>query len=509
MIPGSTTSAIDMFGNGEQLGPTMGYIHGKKLFTDIFFLHGAGEDVLVPALSFTLFNHGNPSIGSYVLLTDILQTVSSFLFFILLAKLIKPKGLYLFVTLWFIGTSYSGFEYMKNIPVYIVLALYWLWFNQTLRLRTRLLILGAIGFLSSGALLDSIDVGVIMSALAIAFAAGLLFIKRREDRSLTLRVPSLDSLKKSLEPLAIISGLVVAQIGILLFLGFNSYETFIRMTFSQIPKYQGLMFDYPVNQLNPSFFLFWLPILLAGLTLYMLAGLVIKQVKKDRHIHPEVAYAFLMMIFSGLYLRFGVGRPDFGHIDMAAPLLLLSSFYIIYLYLREGLVDKEVRHNFWVVGLFAILLFWPQITWNPLSLFAGGNVTPLQVKEMKDLPAKPDNTWLTPQEEDVTTYLTSNMKPTDGLFVLVPDPLYYYLTDRPNPSRFYITWFADPQQFTNELLSSLKKNPPKYIVYSDGSSPYEITDGIPITQRIPEVNTWVLKNYPVKTIIGQVVLLSK
>jgi hypothetical protein len=508
MIPQITAGGVDMFGTGEMMAPANGFMHGKELFTNIFFLHGAGVDVLLPRLSYILLNHGHASIGAYAVMLDLVQTVSAFLFVVVLARLLRPTGLFLIVTAWFLGTIYIGFDYTKDIPVYLVILLYWYWANGSLIRNKRVAAIGAIGLISSATILYSIDVGVIMTVIAALVAIGLLFVGRDKDGSFCWRGRP-RKLSQWSDSLAIAIGGIVAQLGILIYLGFTNYENFIRMTFFQIPKYQGLEWDYPAPPLNDSSWTFWLPILLAGLAIYMLFVIVVKQIQKNKSLRRETVFALILAALGLLYLRFGVGRPDEPHIDVSVPVIFVASFYIIQLYVARYREDKH--WNVWPVGLFVLALLWtvPQPTWNPVNLFEPGNTTIAQIKQFKNLPAQPDKYWLSKNEIDVTNFIKSRTKPSDGIFVMDPEPLYYYLANRPNPTRFYIIWFANPQPYSNEALNSLKKDPPKLVIFS-GPSPYEDSDGVPINSRIPKVTSWVLKNYPVKTVIDSTtVILSK
>lgn len=508
MVPAPTAGGVDMFVTGEMLGPTNGYIHGKALFTNMFFLHGAGIDVLLPRLSFLVLRH--QSIGAYIAFLDLVETASVFLFVVVLARLLRSTGLFLLVTVWFLGANYSGFNYAKDIPVYLVILLYWYWMNRPLIQKYRLLILGAIGLISSATLLYSIDVGFIMTFIAGLLGIGLLFIQRDKDGSIGFRrLPR--QLSHWYESFALGIGVLIGQLGILLFLGLTNYDNYIHMTFFQIPKYQGLEWDYPLPGLNASTWTFWLPILLAGIAAYMLLVIIINQLRHNRRLTRETAYAIILAALGILYLQFGVGRPDEPHIAVSVPVLFIASFYIIQLYVSRYATDKH--WNVWPVGLYVAVLLWtvPQPSWNPLNLFAAGNTSLSQIKAFKNLPAQPNSYWLTKNEHDVTNYITSHTKPTDGIFVMPLEPLYYFLANRPNPTRFYISWFIEPQPYINETLDSLEKNPPKLIIFSDPSHSlyYEDADGVPINSRIPEVTSWVIKNYPVKTVIDQTVILSR
>jgi hypothetical protein len=507
MVPAafSSVGGVDMFAVGEPLAPTNAYLHGQSLFTNIFFLHGAGIDVLLPRLSFAVLGHR--SIGAYMVFLDMVQTVSVFLFAAVLARLLKPTWLFLLVTAWFLGSNYTGFDYAKDVPVYLVILLYWYWMNRPFVLKYRLAILGAIGFISSATLLYSIDVGVIMTLIAGLLGIGLLFIERGKDGSIGFRrLPR--QLSHWYESFALGAGVLIGQLGILLFLGLTNYGNYIRMTFFQIPKYQGLEWDYPVPGLNATTWAFWLPILLAAIAAYMLLVVVINQLRRNRRLTRETAYAVILAALGVLYLRFGVGRPDTPHIDVSVPVLFVASFYIMQLYVSRYTIDKH--WNVWPVALFVAALLWTvPPTWSPQTLFAAGNTSILQLRAFKHLPAQPNSYWLNKNELDVTNYITSHTKPNDAIFVTPLEPLYYFLANRPNPTRFAYTWFIEPQPYTNEALAALKKNPPKLVVFSDTSQYYTDADGVPINQRTPEITSWILKNYPVKTTVDQTVLLSR
>lgn len=118
-----------------------------------------------------------------------------------------------------------------------------------------------------------------------------------------------------------------------------------------------------------------------------------------------------------------------------------------------------------------------------------------------------DDHWVSEEANDVKTYIQNVTAPSDSIFSFTSDPFYYYLSDRKNSSRFYITWYTDPQPYTSELLQELKDNPPALIVYSNNTWT-DAPDNVPIKDRIPEVNNWILENYPTKKTIGTTTLLT-
>jgi|GEM_PF-2460301 len=509
LVPSYASPAIDMFHNGEQLGPASGFMNGKGLYTDLFFLHGAGEDILVPNIAFDIFNGGQPSIGAYSALNFLLKTATILLLFLLLARLVRHENLFLFAAIWFAGTSFDGFLLIKNIFVYsFVFLCWWLLTRPPTDLRKRLAIAGGAGFVASVTLFYSIDVGVIMTLLSAGIAVLLLCTEKASDSEYRLRWPG-KLVANYYPPLAIAAGGIVAQLLSLLILGFQQYKEFITMSFIEIPKYQGLMFDYPLPQPKEDNFLFWLPVILAAIIGYGISQLIYTTFQKRHTIHKDVYFLAALYALSILYLRFAVGRPDTPHMAVSTALLFLSGFYLVQLHL-DGLFAKPTRKSLplpaiWTAALFIILLFWPHDTWNFSRVISAGSTTAKQVRIVTQLPSKPDDQWLNDEQRSVVNYIKKNSTKNDPLFVLTTDPMYYYLTERPNPSRFYITWFADPQPYTNELLQDLKENKPKYVIYSS-NSPYQVSDGYNVRDRVPEVDKWVLKNYPKSKTIGETVI---
>ena len=65
----------------------------------------------------------------------------------------------------------------------------------------------------------------------------------------------------------------------------------------------------------------------------------------------------------------------------------------------------------------------------------------------------------------------------------------------------------DLQPYTDELLRDLKAHPPKYIIYKDGV--YDSPDLVAMTERVPEVNEWILANYRPAQTFGKTELLER
>lgn len=512
-------SDYDSFHYGEQLSPAAAFLAGKTPFTDIFVLHGAGEDIFKPALGFVLFGDGTPSIGSYLLISAVFQSLAVLGFFILIALLVRTRWLYLAITLWSTMTTFEGFAYSKNVAVIVFLVLLWVVATRPLRGITKLILLAAAGFIASITILDSIDVGALMGALSAALAVMMVFVTVTPD-GLRFGRPRFGL--RSLAPgLALTLGVVLAQLVILIALGGSAYIEFLKVTFVEIPRYQGLMWGAPMPTMNPEIFVFWLPLFAMAATVPLLAMLVRRDHRRTRFtLAPETVLAVVLLGLAIIYSRFAIGRPDVGHIIMAAPFMLLSSLYATQLAIAGTRLDHPFtvrtteteaqveRVPLWPAALISITLIFTPTVMKPVLLFVDGAPAIAQLRQLKNLPNRPDASWLNENQRAIIDFVDQNTSADESIFVFQPDPSYYFLTDRLNPTRFANSWFIDPEQFTQEALADLKADPPALVLW-DTTTVFADSDGIPIADRFPEIAEWIEQNYPVEIRVGDSTIRSK
>jgi hypothetical protein len=489
---------IDVFHHGEQLSPALAFFNGKHVYSDILFLHGAGEDVLLPALSFKLFG---VSVGSYFFLPGLLQAVSALFFFYLLHKLIKQTAVFLLSLLWFSSTIYSSFFYVRDIFVWLAIILVYKLMVEKHTRRNTLIMYGSLGLASGLSLFYSIDRGVFLLVLNALLALALaLFVGKNGSCKLAPKIEWRDKLEKLL---ALGGGYAAVLLSGLILLGGHAFVEFVNMSFETIPKFSGLMFYGPFPAFGAAAWLTWFPIVIAAL-------LVVAAIKHSTWpiglVKKEYLFAVILLIFSIVFLQAAVGMADAPHMAYATPVLFVTAFYMLSVYgpvVKTGWLQML---KFWPVMIALVLMFSPGVI-NLFRLPEINQVSPEFTKEFTHLTSVKDEAWLPDEVREVRDYIVTNSKPDDSLFVLSSQPIYYYLTNRNNPSRFYISWFADPQPFTDELLSDLKKNPPKLIIYQTGNY-YDRPQFIPMADRLPEVNKWILDTYPVSTQVTDTVVIK-
>jgi len=493
---------LDTFHNGEQLSPANDFNAGKGLYSGMFVLHGAGEDVLVPSLALHAAHKGaNPNgISTYYFLTSILELISAALFISLLAILFENTALFIATTLWFVLGMYSSFDYARDIFTWLIFGLiFYVVVRRNNKHKTAAYI--GVGGLSSAAIFYAIDRGLIATFLAILLTLTTLFVKTADNGKLSLTLPK--KMENYKNAAFIIGSMLVVQLIGLLILGFGQYKDFLITYFVDIPKYEGLLFDYPLRTFNTANFTLWIPIILIPFATLMLNALV--RSGKKINFGPSEVFAFLLLATGILFLQGGYGRYDAGHVAYSTPVLFVAVFYISWLYTKKFYADKE---KLWLPVVAIGLLFIPISTIDVSRLSALVNVSPGQVKQVVTLPSIPDREWIPSYVQQVTNFITNNTSKSDPIFVFTQQPIYYYLTDRRNPTRFYIPWFADPKPLETELLASLKKDNPKYILYSGGTG-WDDVDGSTMQQRTPTVDAWIRANYPVQHLVGAAIILSK
>lgn len=491
---------IDTFHHGEQLAPALALEQGRQPYKDLFFLHGAGEDVITPWLSFKLFGQ---SIGSYYFMLGMLQLISVALFLYMLNVLFKKNLEFMVVALWFTLSTYAAFYYVRDIPVWLsVILLY----SLLSFVRHTSYKLAALGLLASLSLFYSFDRGSFLTVIFAVTVAALLFFERSE-KGFSLHMDGVRQRIRTVLPA--IGGYAAGTVIALALLGFSGFAAFIKMTL-QAGRYQGAIFNYPYPDFSPPHLFHWLPIL--AIIAVLLA--IIRDAYSERKLLSQVTMLELILLaFSLLFFRSATGRPDPGHVAYGSVLLFVLIFFIVSR--RVHLMLRERAHS-WIprVSRYAPLIIVLLLMFSPgvvqyYRLTQMNQMPSKNVKLFLTSPAKPDSFWTNDRMEIVSKRIQQIAGKDGGLFVYSSEPLFYYTTKLPNPTRFSISWFADAQPLEDDMLRDLKANPPKVVVYESGAGFNDMPDYIPIKDRLPKVNAWLLNNYPERESIQNVTLLIK
>ena len=492
---------LDPFHHGEQLSPANAFNNGQKLFSEIFILHGAGEDVLLPSLALKL-SEPDSGISMYYFITTLFMMISAGLFGVLLSKLFKNTAVFLLVMFWFIFGVYSDFYYIRDILTWVVclLALYTL-SKQAITSSTKIAYV-ALGAVASFALFYAIDRGFITCAIVVLIGVLSLITRKAGSGKVKFSLPT-KQINYTPFFLILCGGLAIQIIGLLL-MGLKSYGSFLTITFSEILKYQGLLFNYPISDINQQTFYIWLPIILLPILFIMIIN-IYRLEWPTRKFSIQIIFASILFFASLLFIRSGYGRSDWGHIAYSTPLLFVTLFFVIQLYYSKF---KNLKDTSWLPILAVILVALPLVIFGSVKLTSLMNSSPKLLIDYAKTPSYKNEVWVTPGIQEVANYIKNNSQSSDSIFVFTQQPIYYYLTNRTNPTRFYIPWFIDPQKFELEALASLKQSPPKYVIWEDVHG-WDMFDGYTMKERTPMIAKYIADNYKTEIHVGDATLLTK
>lgn len=490
---------LDTFHHGEQLAPAHAFNKGKGLYSDMYVLHGAGEDVILPSIALKLAP--NNGIGTYYFITITLQMLSGFLFVLLLAYIFKDISVFLVVTALFTfnnSVTYGSFYYVRDILLWLGVGLVAYIVLGKNKSRAKSYACLALGGLASLSLLFSIDRGLVMLFMCTITGLILSFTVKKND-AFVLRPPK--SIHSLYQPMLVALGVLIVQLIALLSLGLSQYSDYLQTYFLDIPKYSGYMFNYPFVFKESNIFA-WIPIIVLAITSFMLL-LLLKNSLNKKSFSKETVFASILLVCSLFFMKAGYGRFDFGHIAYSTTLLFIASFYIILIFLKKS---EMFRQEMWApIFLVGVILFG---TFNISQATKLISINLRDTARYINLPKTSNSIWVPIGITKVVDYLKEKTTPTEKIFVFTQQPIYYYLTDRDNPTRFYIPWFADAAILEKELLGSLQNNPPAVIVYSSGNG-WDNVDGTSMINRTPSVDKWIKSSYPYETTIEGVTLLSR
>jgi hypothetical protein len=482
----------DSFHHGEQLSPALAFDQGKLPYRDIFFLHGSGEDVIVPWLSLKLFG---VSIGSYYFLEGLLKLASVGIFLWLMDKLFDRDGEFLFTSVWFIIGAYSAIYYLRDIPVWIAAYLTYRIIKARGPSRYKLAGLGATAGVG---LFYSLDRGLFLTALLVLMVLLEIFFDRNKDGYAWRPWGAVIRLKQALW--GVWGFLGVMLVGLLL-LGFKGFADFIGISY-EVGKYQGAIFNQPFPGLYSQTIVEWLPLFVFIATAVVICRSLYAE---RRRISPETIFEAVLLLFAVAFFRAATGRPDLGHIAYGSVVIFITLFIVASRRLREFQIENLAAS----LPVFAVVL----LTLNfATSWFLLPEMNEAQLHGVKTFiaaPTKPDSYWLSPRLARVTDYIDANSTSKTSLFVFSTEPLFYYTTRLHNPTKFYISWFADPPVLESQMLSELKAAPPTLVIYKSGQGFNDSPDFVSMTQRLPRVNAWILAHYRPKATVDGVVILQR
>jgi len=486
---------VDLFEDGQALGPASEYLQGARPYLDTYPVHGWGADGGFDALAFRTVG---PSLQTHRLRRAAVTALA-----------LTALAL----------CAYSLFESIRWAAVALTASLCFCPFvseRQALALGALALLLRAArreapvlwlwaGVVSGAALFFSLDFGLI--ALAAGLSAGLalwLLAKRDEGR------PALCG------ALWLSGG---AALGALPFLAILAREralgAFFRVSFREIPVLVSETWGLPAGSAALAVRetpLWKFPLVLATgegvpalfplLTLAAAVTILLFRAASGPLTSTDRAAA-VAVAFSGVALRGMLGRADAGHYSLYGIFVGLPAAWLLYRARRAPLVAAVL-----LLGLSAPLH--PRATllleWQAIQ--ASRPARDASLEEGSRVPRGGGARLPRAQAEELHAlrrYFDEQLSPRETFFDFGNEPGLYFFLERRCPVRYAAVPLYEPPDRQHEVVAALERNRTPLAILSSGRW-LDAFDGVPNRRRAPLVAAYLDVHYtPVAVVAGRTI----
>jgi hypothetical protein len=268
-----------------------------------------------------------------------------------------------------------------------------------------------------------------------------------------------------------------------------NYSGFFHYVFGELPRYKMFTdkLPYPIHE--PKFALAL--IALAFIPFRLLQRfLAFKLVQKGAFI--PVLRAFLVQNAIGLALacvalacfRNVLERPDLDHLASNSLWTFLFLIWELSLSPKPPFQKGTTRPALAIVCILVLLM-------SGLGLY---RVFRFDLME-KNFPfQRSDSTFLSQDRLETVAFLGSVLKKDEPFFAFTVDASWYYLLDRPCPTRYPCLWVAAPRTLQEDVIASLEAKRVRWVLYPSGEWVSNI-DGIPDAERFPYVDRYLRDHF--------------
>jgi len=474
---------VDSFHQGESLGPAIDYIHGLKPYEESLSVHGAFQDPLRSVIGFELFGR---SISSFRTLRSLVQMLTTLLWAVACFELMR-RNVYAFVAFFafLMLIQSTGLLYMqyalpfRNVSMLLLLSLlpaFYAWVEDDMPVdewKNRILCF-LWGFLPLGTFAISIDRGFFLSMSVSVLLALVWFSKGRRF------LPSLRYFAAGG-----LAGILLLGICIR-----GSYWAFFKFSFLIMPQYKELMDGLPYRFGSVTFYM---PLIGLALALAWLAYRLHSNWRKSSgilanlrsFINEHVIEIFLILL-AVTFFRSALGRSDKGHVIYSSFNTWLCIAYIVAVHFILPWIKRMNRYAppclsilAFAFSISAFFFYQSKIKWDQLFT----------------LPIYQKDSRLTHfYHRELTDYLDANMDADDAFYTMTNEGFFYYLLDRPCPSRFNLSWIAMPPFYQEEIINDLEEKEVKWVLYRNKHWASKM-DNITNEQRLPLLTDYLKENY--------------
>ena len=492
---GFPLSKIDTFHDGELLSVAKNSLLNKNFFINTYTIHGF-SDIFYPLFFWKVFNQESVGAGRFFFLFLIFFLK---LFTIVLSYNISKfsyvenkKLFFIFFTLILVSMSnYDApinFSYFSYRDIFIIIFL--IFFSRTfLSIKTNNLNNFMLGFIPSIALIMHIDTGTFLFVLLISYLFYLAINK------------------KFREVLTILISIIISWICFFVLIGpaeiFSFFNNAITIILS-MDYLHGIIYPEPFfsigennNGMRGT----------RGLLLQLFAGLFVVYYfinnKNNLSNSGKLFFVFLFLLSFIMYKN-ALGRSDSYHIRMSNDLpILINIFFMLNIvigYFEKKFKLKEISNKKIVLVTFLLL-----------SIFYFNKLNYLNIKNfnknLNNFVKLPNDHFMDKNKIEFIKNFKELSKADKCVQNFTDDLILVFLINKPSCTKFVASWLASPLKLQQEYIDSINMNKPSFIIYD---SPYFKVDNISMSDRLVQVNNYILENYEFfKTINNYKILRSK
>lgn len=480
---------FDTFHEGESLGTAVSLEHGMAPYRDVIFVHGVIQDPVRSLVAFRLFGR---SIGAQRALESLVKVSAWMAVAGFVLAFFRYNGVYtvpMLAALFLLQLEAPEFFYRhlanrvyadllrclvllppRDVLLFLFLVVVALIKNlgertSPPRASSVAILNAALGFLAAGSFAYSIDRGFYLTSayLFVAPSLYLLYFRRTPFRWIA--------------PLSAAAGIALGLVALIILIE-GAVGPFIDFTFLKMPRYKELMdgrvYDITFPPRLGVALVFAFNCMWIGSRLLQLRWLGLGWRNALGRFGRNYLVELCMLLLSICTFRSALGRSDWEHVVYSSMMAYLLFFTIALKWMAPPLLARwnealGVRYGvLGVVGFGCVAAAFGAVR---LDLFDTN--FPLHTRDEELVP---------PEYLEVATYLKEHLGPRELVFALTSEASWYYLLDRPAPTRFPVVWFATPDFYQREVVEDLKNAPVKYLIYKGH---YWDIDLIPHEERYP------------------------
>ena len=109
---------------------------------------------------------------------------------------------------------------------------------------------------------------------------------------------------------------------------------------------------------------------------------------------------------------------------------------------------------------------------------------------------------------EVVRYVEQQTRPGEPIFDFSSQPTYYFLANRPNPTRYALAAYAATREMQQEVIDDLERSATQLVIYQSGGY-LDRLDQVPFAKRSAVIESYLRERYDKATQIGGTVILLR